>query len=113
YNSSGTCSGGSCTYGSTDTTCSSGCSGGACLGCNAATCPNGCCSGNICRVNQFSLCGTAGGACVACDYSRANQCLGGVCKCGPNNQCGSLRYCEGVAPDGICIREDTCDPICP
>jgi hypothetical protein len=50
---------------------------------------------------------------VACNGTRANQCVNGVCRCGSLNQCGISRYCDGVAPAGVCIFEDMCNPICP
>ena len=66
----------------------------------------------VCRVNEFTACGTNGGSCVSCNVVRTNQCVSGVCRCGSLSACGLNRYCEGIPPDGVCIYEPVCDPIC-
>jgi hypothetical protein len=109
YAAAGTCSGGSCSYSTTDTACPFGCANGACkadpcLGvtCNsppATTCANsqtrtvyaspGTCSGGVCSYSSVSL---------ACGSNQ--QCSTGQCTvCGTSGACGSTcSACPGSTP---------------
>lgn len=80
YASSGTCSGGGCTYGSTTSNCPNGCAAGACQPCNSTTCANGCCRAGLCEDREFS-CRTGGVVCPSFPCSGGRECIGGICVC--------------------------------
>jgi hypothetical protein len=111
----GTCSGGSCTYGYVDTTCSFGCSAGACnpdpcsgISCNqppaavcastttlrtyaaAGTCANGACSYSY--VDSTCAFGCANGAC------KLDPCAGVVCNTPPS----PCHAASGTCSQGTC-----------
>jgi hypothetical protein len=100
YNSSGTCSGGGCTYTSTTSSCPNGCVGGACQPCNSTTCPNGCCRNNFCEDSSYS-CRTGGGACPLNACSGGRECIDGICLCpgevppvAPRGEVSALPICN-------------------
>ncbi len=94
------------------------CDGGRCT-CDAAAC-DGCCSGDTCvprDAGTLVACG-ASGLCKVCDASRANQCLGGQCRCGTHAECGQGEACQGGACvcnpgtcNGCCIAGTQCVPL--
>lgn len=83
------------------------CDGGSCS-CNPGTC-GGCCSGATCATPSFTRCGADGGACVACNPMRANQCNAGQCACGASPQCGPDEQCIGGA---CCPAASACGSSC-
>ncbi len=95
--------------------------GGVCR-CDATSCPSGCCSGNRCELFSPTTCGTPGTACGVCDPVRADQCLGGVCRCGVTDACGegqecvsgqcvcNFRTCVGCCESGTGLCITSADP---
>jgi hypothetical protein len=98
-----TCStSGACACGS-GPPCGSGqrCLSGACV-CDATSCATGCCSGNVCNSPTLATCGAKGGACNACDPTKADHCAAdGSCACGLTAACAGGQRCD----KGLC----TCD----
>jgi|GEM_PF-1755085 len=77
--------------------------------CDGANC-NGCCDGNTCRAPSVQSCGTAGGACYACDAFRADRCETGLCRCGVNPACALGQHCVGGAC--VCDAESCASGCC-
>ena len=104
YAASGTCTNGSCGYGSTDTPCPFGCSGGACnadpctgVTCNtppSASCPDGT------TLRTYSASGSCSGG--TCTYSHADTQCAQQCTTSPSPACTcTAGYSgNGVAPNG-------------
>jgi hypothetical protein len=90
YSTSGTCSGGSCSYAYVDTVCPSGCSNGACgaVSCGGTSCntpPANSCL-NTTRLRTYASLGTCSGG-TTCSYQAididcTNGCLNGACIAG-------------------------------
>ena len=76
--------------------------------CNATSCASGCCASGLCRVNDLAFCGSSGGACGACDATRADRCSGGQCLCGASPVCGPGQRCENAQ----CVCDATSCPGC-
>ncbi len=79
------------------------CVNGACR-CTATSCASGCCAGDTCVSPTLpTVCGAAGGACMACDGLRANVCDGGICGCGSGAECVAGQRCL----NGACVCDVT------
>ncbi len=138
YATTGSCSGGTCSYASTDVTCP--CSGGKCLECSV---DGDCASGKWCNAGTCApcstdlkcgpsctscasagkVCNTAGTACVECTVDShcgsGKYCNGGTCatcsttaKCGPSCvACATNQTCTGSAC-ALCASDSACGPTC-
>ena len=82
YSSTGTCSAGMCSYGSSTSYCANGCAGGVCQPCNASTCPAGCCTNNSCLDNDTNCRGSGGITCRLSGCTGGRYCDFGMCVCG-------------------------------
>lgn|SRR5215831_2265811 len=111
------CSNGQCRCG-LGAACSQGqyCEGGACKCGHGHSCQSGCCDGDICRINEFSACGTAGGSCTSCSPASADNCANGQCRCGSASACSVGQHCVGGScrcdasscPNGCCDGNNIC-----
>lgn len=128
----GTCSKGTCTYGSSDQTCSHGCANGVCQNCASQA---DCGSGQWCNAGTCVACDTAtacGPSCVACSGttpSCGGAAIGCQCATSPDSCGGTSSYCTGGAcaacgpsacGNGRCDCGETtttcpndCGPACP
>lgn len=116
FNAAGTCSGGTCSYTSTDVTCP--CSGGKCLECSVDT---DCTAGKWCNANVCTTCNSdvhCGATCASCGSGAF--CSGGTtcascttaAKCGPSCvACGSYQTCTGSAC-ALCGSDSSCGATC-
>ncbi len=86
-------------------TCPSGtvCNGTSCM-CNTTTGCAGCCSsGTTCNAGtSLSACGVSGNTCVSCPAGRADNCTGGVCRCGTAPACSGSTICCSPGCFSIC-----------
>jgi hypothetical protein len=86
YAQTGTCSGGTCSYASTDVNCPNGCAGGVCMGadlCAGKTCttpPAPVCMGNVQRT--FASTGTCEPSTGQCQYAAIDVTCSGGCNAG-------------------------------
>ncbi|MDP3235104.1 MAG: hypothetical protein Q8N26_20140 [Myxococcales bacterium] len=109
FSTSGTCSGGACSYASTDTACAFGCLNGSCVGnpCQGVTCnlapASTCVSATTLRT--FSTSGTCSNG--ACSYASADA----VCPFGCANGSCTGNPCQGVScstpPAATCANATT------
>ncbi|MDP3501420.1 MAG: hypothetical protein Q8S33_13830 [Myxococcales bacterium] len=109
FSTSGTCSGGACSYASTDTACAFGCQNGSCVGnpCQGVTCnmapASTCVSATTLRT--FSTSGTCSNG--ACSYASADA----VCPFGCANGSCTGNPCQGVScnlpPAPTCVNPTT------
>jgi Cys-rich repeat protein len=112
YASSGTCSGGNCSYAHTDSNCPYGCVNGVCQNCQIdANCGSGkwCNNGACADCNDDQHCGVA---CTNCT-SLPGYCSGGTTcvQCLLDSQCGAGNWCNA----GTCAPCDVaahCGPSC-
>jgi hypothetical protein len=91
--------------------------------CNAASCPGGCCdTSGHCATPSSSACGTAGGACTACDPTASDHCdtAHGTCACGSIGACSAGQHCmsgactcNGTSCTGCCGMNGCATPSFP
>lgn len=111
YDAIGTCSGGSCTYGSTDVDCPNGCMNGACKDCTTDAqcsagkwCDNGACT--ACTVDAH--CGTTCSNCLA----SGQTCQGGTCACATGTKlCGGNCVSTSLPQMGCSNADCTACPL--
>jgi hypothetical protein len=105
FAASGTCSGGSCTYATTDQNCTFGCLNGVCKDCSVQT---DCAAGKWCNAGTCTTCSAdqhCGTTCTDCTALNPVQtCNGTACiQCTTNSQCGSGKWCNA----GLCLSCNT------
>lgn len=113
------CTNGVCRCG-TNPACGAGqrCDGVSCV-CDGTSCPSGCCGGGAtCTTPSTAACGKGGTSCLACDTTKADQCLNGACSCGPSGSpcgpglvcIGNVCTCSGASGcNGCCSNAKTCE----
>lgn len=111
YASTGTCSGGLCSYAATELSCPHGCVGGVCRDCDVDA---DCGSGKWCQSNTCTPCSTdahCGATCTSCTAT-GDVCSAGSCvDCVVDSQCGSGKYCASSSCVG-CTTNAKCGPSC-
>ena len=102
YASSGTCSVGSCSYGSIDVPCSFGCANGACKADP--------CLGVSCTTQKAPICKNAT---TVETYSATGTCSKGTCNyTATDNACPTNKACGGAGVCNVCKSDASCGDTC-
>jgi hypothetical protein len=111
----GTCTAGSCSYASSDSTCPFGCLNGVCKDCAVQS---DCATGSWCNSGTCTMCNTdlhCGSACTDCTTLNPVQTCNGAgttcIQCTTNSQCGSGKWCNNSVCE-LCNTAQHCGAGC-